>query len=77
MYLHKIPPEALCLNGNARALHLPGVDGVANSPNKFDLEPVTLTYDLDTCDLDLGKLVENRNVDFVDLDLCDLDLFRY
>ncbi len=34
--------------------------GVQNSPNNFDLNPVTLTYDLDLGDLDL--------------DPCDLDL---
>ena len=34
-------------NENARVLHLPRVDGVQNSPNNFDLNPVTLTYDLD------------------------------
>ncbi len=52
-------------NENARVSHLLRVDGVQNSPNNFDLNPVTLTYDLwpwtttltfdlDPCDLDLG-----------------------
>ena len=34
-------------NENALVSHLPRVDGVQNSPNNFDLNPVTLTYDLD------------------------------
>ncbi len=34
-------------NENAHVSHLPRVDGVQNSPNNFDLNPVTLTYILD------------------------------
>ncbi len=34
------------VNKNARMSHLPRVDGVQNSPNNFDLNPVALTYDL-------------------------------
>ena len=47
---------------NVRVSHLPRVDWVQNSPNNFDLNPMTLTYDLD---LDPGDL---------DPDPCDLDL---
>ena len=31
---------------NTRVSNLPRVDGVQNSPNNFDLNPVTLTYDI-------------------------------
>ena len=34
------------LNENARVSHLTRVNGVQNSPNNFDLKPVTLTYDI-------------------------------
>ena len=34
------------INQNACVSHLPRVDGVQNSPNNFDLNPVTLTYDI-------------------------------
>ncbi len=34
------------INENARVSNLPRVDGVQNSPNNLDLNPVTLTYDL-------------------------------
>lgn len=34
-------------NENARISHLLRVDGVENSPNYFDLDPVILTLDLD------------------------------
>ena len=33
-------------NENARVSHLPPADGVQNSPNNFDLNPVILSYDL-------------------------------
>ncbi len=39
--------SVLLMNENACVSHLPRVDGVESSPNKFDLDPVTLTYDLD------------------------------
>ncbi len=42
----------MVLHENARMSHLPQVHGVENTPNKFDLDPVTLTYDLNPCDLD-------------------------
>ncbi len=38
--------------GNVHMLHLLRVDGVQNSPKNFDLNHVTLTYDLELCDLD-------------------------
>ncbi len=40
------------MHENARMSHLPRVDGVKNFPKNFDLNFVTLTYDLDLCDLD-------------------------
>ncbi len=47
--------------------NLPRVDGVKNSIKNIDLDTVTLTlstFDLDSCDVDPGKYVENRNVAF-------------
>ncbi len=44
--------------------HLPRVDGVVDSLKYFDLDTMTLTYDLDPLDLDLGKYIEIRNVAF-------------
>ena len=41
----------LFLNENAHVSHLPRVDGVERFPYKFYLDPMTLTYDIDPCDL--------------------------
>ena len=39
-------------NENARVSNLPRVNGVESSPpNKFDFDPLTLTYDLDPCNI--------------------------
>ncbi len=43
-------------NESARMSHLSRVDRIPNSQNNFDLNPVTLTYDLDPRDLDLWPM---------------------
>ncbi len=39
---------------NACVSHLLRTDGVQNSPTNFDINPVTLTFDLNPCDLNPG-----------------------
>ena len=48
LQLGQLGPYGFPYNENAGVSHLLWVDGVENSPNKFD--PVTLTYDHDLCD---------------------------
>ena len=57
--------ENMC-NENTRVSHLPWVDGVERSPNRLDLDHVTLTYNRHPCYIWPWPTA-------LDLDLCDLD----
>ena len=46
-WFYPLADEEDIKNENACVSHLPRVDGVQKSPNNFDLNPVTLTYDLE------------------------------
>ncbi len=47
-------------NENTRVSHLPQVDEVENSLNKFDFDPTTLTYDLRPLTLTLMALTSDH-----------------